>query len=199
MTAGGGGEATPPSNDGEAHSQWFLFRFLRLAAPFFASEERWTAWPITGGLIALTLLQIGIAVRLGIWNQDFFNSLDKERWDKVLSGGEQQRLAFGRLLLHKPDWVFMDEATSALDEEIQQSMMALFDKELAGATVVSIAHRPGMEAFHSRTLKLVMSVKGARLVTKRSRPPARRTRAQRQRKRKRALTTMGWRRFRPAR
>jgi putative ATP-binding cassette transporter len=122
---------------------------------------------------------------------------DRERWDKVLSGGEQQRLAFGRLLLHKPDWVFMDEATSALDEDIQKSMMALFDKELAGATVVSIAHRPGMEAFHSRTLKLVMSVEGARLVTKRSPPPARKTRAKRSRKR--ALTTMVWRRFRPAR
>jgi len=122
---------------------------------------------------------------------------ERERWDKVLSGGEQQRLAFGRLLLHKPDWIFMDEATSALDEDIQQSMMALFDNELAGATVVSIAHRPGMEAFHSRTMKLVMSAEGARLVTKRSRPPARKTRAKRQRQR--TLTTMVWRRFRPAR
>src|SRR5437762_4554058 len=54
---------------------------------------------------------------------------EKERWDRVLSGGEQQRLAFARLLLHKPDWVFMDEATSALDEEIQQSMRALSDKD----------------------------------------------------------------------
>jgi putative ATP-binding cassette transporter len=117
---------------------------------------------------------------------------DRERWDKVLSGGEQQRLAFGRLLLHKPDWVFMDEATSALDEEVQQSMMALFDKELAGATVVSIAHRPGMEAFHSRTMKLVMSAEGARLVTKRASPSERKTRAKRQRKL--ALTALVWRR-----
>jgi len=122
---------------------------------------------------------------------------DRERWDRVLSGGEQQRLAFGRLLVHKPDWVFMDEATSALDEEIQQSMMALFDKELAGATVVSIAHRPGMEAFHNRTMKLVMSAEGARLVTKRSSPPARKTRTKR--RRKRALTALVWRRLRPAR
>ncbi|MBV9014555.1 MAG: ABC transporter ATP-binding protein/permease, partial [Alphaproteobacteria bacterium] len=99
---------------------------------------------------------------------------ERERWDRVLSGGEQQRLAFCRLLLHKPDWVFMDEATSALDEEMQQSIMRLFDEELAGTTLVSIAHRPGMEAFHSRTLKLVMSEEGARLVTKR-RPPAPRT------------------------
>jgi putative ATP-binding cassette transporter len=122
---------------------------------------------------------------------------DRERWDKVLSGGEQQRLAFGRLLLHKPDWVFMDEATSALDEEIQQSMMALFDKELAGATLVSIAHRPGMEAFHNRTMKLVMSAEGARLVTKRSQPPPRKSKTKR--RRKRALTALVWRRLRHAR
>jgi vitamin B12/bleomycin/antimicrobial peptide transport system ATP-binding/permease protein len=122
---------------------------------------------------------------------------DRERWDKVLSGGEQQRLAFGRLLLHKPDWVFMDEATSALDEDIQQSMMAMFDKELAGATVVSIAHRPGMEAFHSRTMKLVMSAEGARLVTKRAQPAPRKTKAKR--RRKGVLTDLVWRRFRHAR
>jgi putative ATP-binding cassette transporter len=90
-----------------------------------------------------------------------------ERWDRVLSGGEQQRLAFTRLLLHKPEWVFMDEATSALDEEGQESLMRLFTEELAGTTLVSIAHRPGMDAFHDRTLTLEQTVGGARLVTRR--------------------------------
>jgi hypothetical protein len=52
MTSGGGQKAAPPDNDGAAGSQWFLLRFLRLAAPFFTSEERWKAWLITGGLIA---------------------------------------------------------------------------------------------------------------------------------------------------
>jgi len=123
---------------------------------------------------------------------------EHERWDRVLSVGEQQRLAFCRLLLHKPDWVFMDEATSALDEEMQKSVMALFDKELAGATIVSIAHRPGMEAYHSRTMKLVMAAEGARLVTKRSpRPPPRRTKAKR--RRRQPLSAMMWRPFRSAR
>jgi putative ATP-binding cassette transporter len=98
---------------------------------------------------------------------------DRERWDRVLSVGEQQRLAFARLLLHKPEWVFMDEATSALDDDAQKSMMGLFRDELAGTTVVSIAHRPGMEAFHDRTLTLVSAVGGARLVTKRERPAPR--------------------------
>ena len=127
-----------------------------------------------------------------------FETFPWKAWDRVLSVGEQQRLAFCRLLLHKPDWVFMDEATSALDEEMQKSVMALFDKELAGATIVSIAHRPGMEAYHSRTMKLVMAAEGARLVTKRSsRPPPRRTKVKR--RRRQPLSAMMWRSFRSAR
>ena len=95
-----------------------------------------------------------------------------ERWDRVLSVGEQQRVAFARLLLHKPGWVFMDEATSALDENIQTSMMSLFRDELAGSTLISIAHRPGFDAFHERTLSLIKSPTGAQLVTKRRRSPS---------------------------
>ncbi|MBV8776316.1 MAG: ABC transporter ATP-binding protein/permease [Alphaproteobacteria bacterium] len=123
---------------------------------------------------------------------------EHERWDRVLSGGEQQRLAFGRLLLHKPDWVFMDEATSALDEESQKAMMSLFSHELSGATLISIAHRPGLDAFHDRTLTLVESVAGAKLVTKRrprlAQRPARRRKAQR-----RPLKTIVLRRLRSSR
>ena len=92
---------------------------------------------------------------------------DDERWDRVLSVGEQQRVAFARLLLHKPGWVFMDEATSALDEKIQESMMSLFRDELAGSSLISIAHRPGLDVFHDRTMTLVKSAGGAHLVTKR--------------------------------
>ena len=49
------------------------------------------------------------------------DKLDDEEaaWDRTLSGGEQQRLAFARLFLHKPDIVVMDEATSALDPTSQ--------------------------------------------------------------------------------
>src|SRR5207245_9482691 len=63
-------------------------------------------------------------------------------WDQTLSGGEKQRLAFARLLLHHPDIVVLDEATSALDAKGQDSMMELITKELPKATVVSVAHRP---------------------------------------------------------
>jgi putative ATP-binding cassette transporter len=88
---------------------------------------------------------------------------EAERWDRILSLGEQQRLAFARLLLHQPRWVFLDEATAALDEENQAAMLALFREELAGTSLVSIGHRPGLDAWHDRTLALVAAPGGAKL------------------------------------
>ncbi len=96
---------------------------------------------------------------------------EEERWDQILSLGEQQRLAFARLLLHRPAWVFMDEATAALDDENQDAMMTLFREELAGSALVSIGHRPGLDAYHDRTLALQRSPDGARLTARRRRPP----------------------------
>ncbi|MBY0336102.1 MAG: ABC transporter ATP-binding protein/permease [Acetobacteraceae bacterium] len=98
-----------------------------------------------------------------------------ERWDRVLSLGEQQRLAFARLLLHRPKWVFMDEATAALDEANQDAMMNLVIEELPEVGLVSIGHRPGLEVFHTRTLQLQRAEGGARLSKPRrqAKPPRR--------------------------
>jgi vitamin B12/bleomycin/antimicrobial peptide transport system ATP-binding/permease protein len=93
-----------------------------------------------------------------------------ERWDQELSLGEQERLAFARLLLHKPGWVFLDEATAALDEDSQRRVMRLFDDELKQTTVLSIGHRPDLAAYHTRTLQLVHGLDGDRLKLKP--PPA---------------------------
>src|SRR5437667_8534855 len=71
-------------------------------------------------------------------------------WDQTLSGGEKQRLAFARLLLHNPDIVVLDEATSALDEKSQDKMMEIVIKELPKATIVSGAPRRQLEAITSR-------------------------------------------------
>ena len=98
---------------------------------------------------------------------------EEERWDRVLSLGEQQRLAFARLLLHKPRWIFMDEATAALDEANQDGMMQLVLDALPDAALVSIGHRPGLAAFHTRTLTLVRAEGGARLSRPRGKPAAR--------------------------
>ncbi|MCR0984312.1 ABC transporter ATP-binding protein/permease [Roseomonas populi] len=86
-----------------------------------------------------------------------------ERWDQVLSLGEQQRLAFARLLLQKPRWIFMDEATAALDEDNQDAMMQLVLDELPKSALISIGHRPGLDAFHERTLHLQRGPEGAKL------------------------------------
>lgn len=97
---------------------------------------------------------------------------EEERWDRILSLGEQQRLAFARLLLQRPRWVFMDEATAALDEENQDRLMTLFREELAESALISIGHRPGLDAYHDRTLTLVRGAEGARLTARRRRPDA---------------------------
>ncbi len=77
--------------------------------------------------------------------------LDKaENWSQVLSGGEQQRLAFARALLNRPDWLFLDEATAALPEDAQAALYRLLAEKLPGTTVVSIGHRESLAAFHPR-------------------------------------------------
>jgi putative ATP-binding cassette transporter len=101
---------------------------------------------------------------------------EEERWDRILSLGEQQRVAFARLLLHRPRWVFMDEATAALDEANQDAMMRLFREELAESALVSIGHRPGLDVYHDRTLTLLRAPDGARLTAWRRRPQAARPR-----------------------
>jgi putative ATP-binding cassette transporter len=84
---------------------------------------------------------------------DFANRLDQDDpWDQILSGGEKQRLAFARLVLQGPDIIVLDEATSALDPPSQDKLMHLLGDRLAKATVLSVGHRPELEAFHERKL-----------------------------------------------
>jgi vitamin B12/bleomycin/antimicrobial peptide transport system ATP-binding/permease protein len=77
---------------------------------------------------------------------------ESANWSLVLSGGEQQRVAFARALLYRPNWLFLDEASSALDEPTERRMYELLAERLPGAAVISVAHRPTVEAFHKRQL-----------------------------------------------
>ena len=86
-------------------------------------------------------------------------------WDETLSGGEKQRLAFARILLRRPEIIVLDEATSALDPASQDKLMALLTKELGATTIVSVGHRPELEAFHNRKIILERRSGGAKFVT----------------------------------
>ncbi|WP_024505960.1 ABC transporter ATP-binding protein/permease [Bradyrhizobium sp. ARR65] len=89
---------------------------------------------------------------------------DVAAWDKILSEGEKQRLSIARLLLHRPDVIALDEATSALHVEGQAELMAAIARELPDATIISVGHRPELEAFHDRKLSLARKVDGAVIV-----------------------------------
>jgi vitamin B12/bleomycin/antimicrobial peptide transport system ATP-binding/permease protein len=73
-------------------------------------------------------------------------------FSKLLSVGEQQRLAIARVLLRKPSYVILDEATSALDAENEQRLYELL--QATRATLVSVAHRRHLARFHGQVLEL---------------------------------------------
>lgn len=76
-------------------------------------------------------------------------------WSRILSLGEQQRLAFARILLVKPQWIFMDEASSALDEPMEKYLYELLQARLPKSSIISIGHRSTLLAQHERQLRLL--------------------------------------------
>ena len=78
-----------------------------------------------------------------------------EDWAKVLSPGEQQRIAFARILLTKPKVVFMDEATSALDEGLEYMLYDMVRTELPNTVIVSVTHRSTVDQHHEQELELL--------------------------------------------
>ena len=75
-------------------------------------------------------------------------------WGRILSLGEQQRLAFGRLLLAKPAAAFLDEASSAMDEGLEDAMYRLARENLPNTLLISVGHRSSLLAYHPRQLTL---------------------------------------------
>ena len=84
---------------------------------------------------------------------DRYPNLDiKQDWPRILSLGEQQRLAFARLLLNSPHFAVLDEATSALDIETEKHLYNLLkERELS---IISVGHRPTLKDFHQNVLEL---------------------------------------------
>jgi putative ATP-binding cassette transporter len=84
------------------------------------------------------------------------NRLDEQQdWIKVLSPGEQQRIAFAQVLLTKPKAVLLDEATSAMDEGLELRMYQLLRTELPDTILVSVSHRSTVEIHHDQRLQLL--------------------------------------------
>ena len=79
---------------------------------------------------------------------------DTDHWTNRLSPGEQQRVAFARALLHRPDWLFLDEATSAIDEESELALYRLLRQRLSGAALISVSHHSNLRAVHDREIDL---------------------------------------------
>ena len=126
---------------------------LRRAIAYPGAADDWTV-----ETMAETLEKVGLA--------HLSEKIEEDApWDQTLSGGEKQRLAFARLLLHRPDIIVLDEATSALDATGQDKMMQLLQDELKEATVISVAHRAELEEFHSRKITLERRKGGAKLVS----------------------------------
>ena len=126
---------------------------LRRAAAYPLSPD-----DVDEAVVRKTVEEVGLA--------HFLDRLDEETtWEHVLSAGEKQRLAFARVLIQRPETIVMDEATAALDPLGQEQLMRLLLERLPDATVISVGHRPELEAFHTRKLVLEYRADGARLVS----------------------------------
>lgn len=79
---------------------------------------------------------------------------EANHWQRMLSPGEQQRLAFARALLFEPQWLYMDEATSAMDEEDEAVLYQALIDELPGLSIVSVGHRSSLKRFHGRHVRI---------------------------------------------
>jgi len=75
-------------------------------------------------------------------------------WSEQLSPGEQQRVAFARVLLHKPDWIFLDESTSMLDLKNEENLYRLLKSKLPNTSLVSVGHRPSLDAYHEHVINM---------------------------------------------
>ncbi|MGB6343381.1 MAG: ATP-binding cassette domain-containing protein, partial [Xanthobacteraceae bacterium] len=123
--------------------------------PYFpvASLAAAVSYPARAGAFDNARIAEAIAaVGLPEWSA----KLDEEaHWNRMLSQGEQQRLAIARALLQEPDYLFLDEATASLDEPAEAALYRLLQERLKSTTVISIGHRSTLGAFHCRRIEVV--------------------------------------------
>jgi putative ATP-binding cassette transporter len=120
---------------------YFPIGSLRSAIVYPAPAERFTTEQIKDALSAVGLPKLAEGLE------------DSAHWNRVLSLGEQQRLALTRALLQAPDYLFLDEATASLDEPSEARLYHLLRERLPRTTIISIGHRSTLQAFHARKLE----------------------------------------------
>jgi len=132
---------------------YFPLGTLREAVCYPAPPDRFTDAQVSDALSAVGLPQLQ-------------SRLDESsNWTLQLSGGEQQRVAFARALLHQPGWLFLDEATSHLDEADQARLYDLLLRSLKDSTIVSIAHRSELARYHPVRIDLRSTADGSHTLT----------------------------------
>ncbi len=115
---------------------------LRAALSYPVGPEK-----VTDAQAAAALARVGL--------EHLIHRLDEEvAWDEELAVAEQQRLGFARLLIRRPDWIFIEDATNALDPAGEEDMLRLLDEEFPKATLLTIGSHLSLEAHHNRKLVL---------------------------------------------
>ncbi|MCK3658398.1 ABC transporter ATP-binding protein [Pasteurellaceae bacterium Pebbles2] len=87
----------------------------------------------------------------------------EDDWTRVLSLGEQQRLAFARLLIIQPKIAFLDEATASMDEGLEDAMYRLLRQTLPHTTIISVGHRSTLNIHHQQQLEIDPSTQSWKL------------------------------------
>lgn len=115
---------------------------LREAITYPRATEDFTDADILGALESVELSRL--APRLD----------EVDNWEQALPQRAQQRLGFARLVLQRPDWVFLEEATDAFDPEGERLILEMLLRTLPEVTLVNISFHPDLGKLHSRTLNL---------------------------------------------
>ena len=115
---------------------------LHAAVSYPAAADAYDATRLAEALTAVGLP--GLVARLS----------EEAHWNRMLSPGEQQRLAIARAILYAPDYLLLDEATAAIDEDGERALYRLLHERLPSTTIISIGHRETLEALHRRRFAL---------------------------------------------
>ncbi|MCU1294812.1 MAG: transporter ATP-binding protein [Bryobacterales bacterium] len=143
-----------PFGSGEIHSPSNTRALFLPQKPYLpiGTLREVVSYPMrAGGVDDATLRETLEAVGL----PDLAGKLDESSpWALQLSPGEQQRIAFARVLVQKPHWLFLDEATSSVDDATEAHLYRLVRDRLPGTTLFSVGHRATLRPFHARHLWL---------------------------------------------